>query len=442
LKYEEFTSMRLLWLWLFACLLQSLEIASLLSPPYIGLGTGYADCWGEQLTCDVPTAEFFEAALEAGCRLFDTAAIYGTEKPLGEALGRWFAKGHSREDVYLIAKPPSTFHMCGNCKRLKREGAKMDDCSPKRCLTGIHSVAQAVDESLRRLGVDYVDLLLMQHPAEESVKSFTEQWSQMEVAFKAGKARALGLAAVGDSHMGSWMRSPGDISRPGIFSHTELSPTVVMTEANRRLLPFRHQHVDYWQSLGILVLGGGLRRLDLDSDINMKAAATIAEERKERGENATTRQVVLKFFSQTGLTGPGPMVPETRNITHLEENLGTLKLGDLDASEVSRLSQGIHMVEDEDWYWIEEPEDDLKLGELDASEVRRLSQRFHTVEDEEHYWIEKAEDDEEDQHNWKEELEDDEEEEQHRIEEAEDDQEEAHTWIEESNHIERHVHEL
>ena len=80
----------------------------------------------------------------------------------------------------------------------------------------------------------------------------------------------------------------------------------------------------------------------------MKAAKKIAKERRARGETVTVRQILLMFMSQTGLAGPGPLIPETRNISHLEENLAVLRLPPLDESETLRLSDRVHGVEQDD----------------------------------------------------------------------------------------------
>merc|ERR1711964_171105 len=115
------------------------------------------------------------------------------------------------------------------------------------------------------------------------------------------------------------------ISKQGVFSNMAHWPTVLLTDGNRRELPYRRQLLSFWQELGILVFGGGLDRLVLDdpedADVNMEAATAIVKERKARGEEVTVRQVVFKFMSQTGLSGPGPVLPQTRNLTHLTENL-------------------------------------------------------------------------------------------------------------------------
>ena len=326
--------------------------------PLIGLGTGYTDCFGEQLNCKVPDTKFFENALEAGCRLFDTAFLYGTEGKLGEALTNWFARGHLREEVYIIAKPPSTRFFCGRCAQLRREGARIEGtCKKKECVAGVMNISHAISISLRRLNLRYVDALLMHQPYEESPNSFVEQWVQMEAAVEAGKARALGLAGVGMDPMCPdpgmcwlwWSRSksPGGIGNWGPFSNMSIWPTVVHTDGNRRELPFRRQRAEFWRMLGIRVIGGGLRRLELPRKLR-RSAKKIAKERRSRGETVTVRQILLMFMSQTGLAGPGPLIPETRNISHLEENLAVLRLPPLDESETLRLSDRIHDVEQDD----------------------------------------------------------------------------------------------
>merc|ERR1711879_617880 len=233
---------------------------------------------------------------------------------------------------------------------VRQEGARPETCGV--CLPALHTVAQAIDLSLQRLGVTYVDALLMHHAEEESAQSFAEQWSQMEQAVENGKARWLGLAAASDPLDWSKSTAPGSISPHGVFWR-KIHPVIVHTDGNRRELPYRRELIGYWQKLGVTVFGGGLNRLTFtedepeDSDANLPAAAAIIQERRARGEEATQRQILLMFQSQTGLTGPGPVLPETRSLAHLQENLGVLKLAPLSVTEISRLSEGIHSVESE-----------------------------------------------------------------------------------------------
>jgi len=76
------------------------------SMPMFGLGTGYSNCYhNSKVVCDkgaMPPVEFYINAFQkAGIRMVDTAALYGTEKDVGEGLRR---SGVPRKDVFLMTK--------------------------------------------------------------------------------------------------------------------------------------------------------------------------------------------------------------------------------------------------------------------------------------------------------------------------------------------------
>ncbi len=126
------------------------------SVPALGFGT-----W--QLTGD----EAYEAtrhALEIGYRQIDTAQAYGNEAEVGRAL---IDSDVSRDDIFLTTK-------------IVRDTLAGDKVGP------------GVDESLRRLGTDYIDLLLIHWPTEDVPLS--ETLGAMATARDAGKVRHLGVS--------------------------------------------------------------------------------------------------------------------------------------------------------------------------------------------------------------------------------------------------------
>ncbi len=134
----------------------------------IGLG-----CNAFGMLIDGPTARaVVDAALECGINFFDTAAAYGagaSEQMLGEAIrGR-------RDQVVLATKFADTLR-------------SMPEVPPGRA----DQVVLAVDASLQRLGVDYVDLLYYHMP--DRVTPTEETLGAMQELVDAGKARALGCA--------------------------------------------------------------------------------------------------------------------------------------------------------------------------------------------------------------------------------------------------------
>ena len=101
-------------------------------------------------------------ALEVGYRLIDTAQAYYNEEGVGAAIAKSNVK---REDIFLVTKV-----WISNA--------------------GEEKAAQSIDESLRKLQTDYIDLLLI-HQAYGDVFG---SWRAMEKAYKAGKVRAVGVS--------------------------------------------------------------------------------------------------------------------------------------------------------------------------------------------------------------------------------------------------------
>ncbi len=101
-------------------------------------------------------------ALSVGYRLIDTAQAYQNEEGVGAAIAK---SGIKREDIFLVTKV-----WVSN--------------------SGEEKAAKSIDESLRKLQTDYIDLLLI-HQAYGDVFG---TWRAMEQAYKAGKVRAIGVS--------------------------------------------------------------------------------------------------------------------------------------------------------------------------------------------------------------------------------------------------------
>lgn len=101
-------------------------------------------------------------ALEAGYRLIDTAASYMNETAVGKAIKK---SGVSREELFITTK------------------LWLQD-------TGYENTKKAFDKSLKKLGLDYLDLYLIHQPYGDVHGS----WKAMEELYKAGKVRAIGVS--------------------------------------------------------------------------------------------------------------------------------------------------------------------------------------------------------------------------------------------------------
>lgn len=123
--------------------------------PAVGLGTFRIEDQDE-------AARTVAAALEIGYRHIDTAAVYGNEEGVGRGIKE---SGTNRADIFLTTKIWNEDLRTGRIK-------------------------EALDESLARLGTDYVDLLLVHWP----VGNYLEYWKQFEELYHQGLARNIGVS--------------------------------------------------------------------------------------------------------------------------------------------------------------------------------------------------------------------------------------------------------
>lgn len=118
------------------------------------------------------TATAVSAALKAGYRSIDTAAIYGNEEGVGKALAE---SGIAREELFITSK------------------IWIADM-------GYEQTLKAFDESLERLGLDYLDLFLIHWPAPER-QLYVETWKALEKLYAEKKIRAIGVSNFQPEHL-------------------------------------------------------------------------------------------------------------------------------------------------------------------------------------------------------------------------------------------------
>jgi 2,5-diketo-D-gluconate reductase A len=132
--------------------------------PQIGLGV-----W--QVPDDVATDACL-AAFEAGYRHIDTAALYGNEEGVGRAIK---ASGLSREDIYVTTKVWNTDQ-------------------------GHDKTVAAMNASLERLGLDYVDLYLIHWPTPAR-NLYVETWETILELQQQGMTRSAGVSNFHGEHL-------------------------------------------------------------------------------------------------------------------------------------------------------------------------------------------------------------------------------------------------
>ncbi|SEN74721.1 aldo/keto reductase [Cryobacterium sp. TMT1-3] len=132
--------------------------------PQLGLGV--------YKIADALAADTVEIALDAGYRHVDTAALYENEVGVGQGLAR---SRVAREDVFVTTKVWNDRH-------------------------GYDETLTAFDESLAKLGLDYVDLYLIHWPAPQQNR-YVETWRALEKLRSDGRARSIGVSNFHPHHL-------------------------------------------------------------------------------------------------------------------------------------------------------------------------------------------------------------------------------------------------
>ncbi|EIN09222.1 aado/keto reductase [Punctularia strigosozonata HHB-11173 SS5] len=239
--------------------------------PAIGIG-----CWmgipfageGDHVT------EMVKKALATGYRHIDTAANYGNERSVGRALRE---SGVARGDIWITTKLDHKDH---------------------------GRVAQALDDSLAKLGVDYVDLYLVHWPLAvdpdtgrtlqpDEHPTIADTWAQMETLLLTGKTRTIGVSNFS-------IRTLSIL----LATHTKITPAVNQVEMH----PYLPQHA--------------LRAFCIERGIHLTAYSPL-------GKNELKEEEVLRGTS---------VVPKTSHEERMRENLQFLEL----SSEEMEAIDGLH----------------------------------------------------------------------------------------------------
>jgi aryl-alcohol dehydrogenase (NADP+) len=298
----------------------------------LGTMTYGTPAWRPWVLTEEASRPFIRRALELGITFFDTADMYS----LGaseEVLGRALRDFTSRDRVVIATK---VFHPMGpgpNDRGLSRR-----------------HVFDAIDASLRRLGVDYVDLYQIHRfdegtPLEETLEALHD-------VVKSGKARYIGA-----SSMYAWQFARAlylaDLHGWTRFVSMQNHYNLVYREEEREMIPlcrFEGIGVIPWSPLARGFLAGNRRREDWGettraktddygqhlyySDADFDVAARVAEVARERGVRPT--QVALAWMlSRPGVTAP---IIGASRLEHLDQAVEALEIS-LSEDECRRLEE-------------------------------------------------------------------------------------------------------
>lgn len=281
----------------------------------LGFGCmGLAEFYGEALS-NADAEKILDAALERGINFFDTADIYGDGRNEEQLSG--FLK-RRRKDVVVATKFAIRRNADGSLARLSNDPAY---------------IRQACDASLKRLGVDQIDLYYMHRrdasaPIEESVGAMGD-------LVRAGKVRAIGLSEVSAATL-----EKASSVHPVAALQSEYS--IVTRDMEKEMIPAcRRLGVGFvaYSPLGRGLLTGAFRRredfgkgdyrlamnprfADGALEKNLKLVDEIAAIAHRKG--ATPGQVALAWTMAKG--DDIIPIPGTKKIARLGENVGALKV--------------------------------------------------------------------------------------------------------------------
>jgi len=247
------------------------------------LNNGVAMPWfglGVYKTQEGPEVEqAVAAALEAGYRLIDTAALYGNEKGVGNAIR---ASGIRREDIFVTTKVWNSDQ-------------------------GYDETLRAFEASLSRLGFDYVDLYLVHWPVKGKYK---DTWRALERLYKEGYARAIGVSNFHIHHLEDLLSSCE--VKPAV-NQVECHPLLTQEELRKYC---RDQHIAF-QAWSPIMKG------QLDLPVITELAAKYGK---------TPAQIVLRWDLQNDiLTIPKSVRPE-----RIRENANIFDF-ELSAEDMARI---------------------------------------------------------------------------------------------------------
>ena len=223
-------------------------------------------------------------ALKMGCRLIDTANVYVNERAVGRGMKD---SGVKREDIFLSTKLWPTEY----------------------------ENPDAVNETLARLGVEYVDLLYIHQPAGNWLAGYR----QLEKAYKEGKAKAIGISNFEGKYIDELQNKWEIIPQ---FVQVEAHPYFTQKELRNTLDQYGIRLMS-WYPLG-------------HGDKSLMEEPVFTALGKKYGKSPA--QVILRWHTQMGFA----VIPGSKNVDHIRDNLEIFdfSLTDDEMAEIAKLDKG------------------------------------------------------------------------------------------------------
>ena len=226
-----------------------------------------------------------ESALKSGVRLIDTANGYMNESGTGRGIKK---SGVAREEIFLVTKLWPT----------------------------VYEKETAIDETLARLGTDYIDLLFLHQPTD----NWREGYRNIEKAYKEGKVKAIGLS-----------NFPEDLLKEAIET-MDIKPHVVQVEAHPYFPQTELKAFLAETGMGLMAwypLGHGDKNL-INEPVFAKLAGRYGK---------TNAQIILRWHVQSG----NVVFPGSRNPEHIRDNFDIFDfaLTGEEMAEIAKVDKGV-----------------------------------------------------------------------------------------------------
>ena len=225
--------------------------------PYFGLGV-YLSKDGQEVINAI------KWAVDAGYRHIDTASIYKNEEGVGIGVKE---ASVAREELFVVSKVWNSDQ-------------------------GYESTLKAFDDSLKRLGMDYLDLYLIHWPVEGKYK---ETWRALEKLYAEGRVRAIGVSNFLQHHLEDLM---ADAEVVPMVNQMEFHPYLVQQE----LLDFCQKNTIQYEAWSPMMQG---------KIFGMDAFEALAKK-----YNKTIAQIVLRWDLQKGVV----TIPKSTKKERIESN--------------------------------------------------------------------------------------------------------------------------
>ncbi|ASR49022.1 aldo/keto reductase [Paenibacillus kribbensis] len=247
--------------------------------PWLGFGTYKAE--GNEVY------EAVKIAIEAGYRSIDTAAIYGNEDLVGQAIRD---SGADRENLFVTTK-------------LWNQDQ------------GYDSTLRAFEESRKRLGLDIIDLYLIHWPGKDKYK---ETWKAFERLYEEGSVRAIGVSNFQVHHLENLLKDSNVVP---VINQVELHPRLTQQELHQ----YCREHQIQLESWSPLMKG------------KLTEQADIVEIAAKYGK--TSSQVILRWHLDRGIV----TIPKSVTAHRIRENADLFDF-ELTAEDINRIN-ALHLDE-------------------------------------------------------------------------------------------------